>query len=814
MTRPFPRSIAVTVLLCVIAVPPLFAAGLELSPLEIGPTAYPNDKPAIATLGANSLVAWRLSGDGSLLGGDKIMVMLTDAGGRPLWPAAREVVTTGFVWSEPLLVARANDYLLAWDELSTGVNLATFSPEGELTSHRILTVGSALKMMRWSAGHLLIVDHNTIWVIDENGVAVDSHTRPDATPVDAIVAGDEVLLLASSGNPVLYRYRRGQWAARSTTALTIEWNGSRLLTRGDDVLLVTTRLAPAELRVGVVEGTAAREVASLPLVGMVNPRIHVLLRTGDGAIAIVRGESTASSRNTLFTAVRIEASGDIKAPAVNLVETPADQFFYGPSFAWGAQRLLAATRTADYPVTAWSFDPSSFELGDRNVVALTPARETTPFLLARGSEFFATWTAASAGAQQIRVAKIAGGTIAERRTVAAVPSAYHVVAGEGPTETVIFWGGPFRASFMRVTHDGAPLDPQPRTIGAEGSATAVSALWTGNHYLMTWIADGRLWVTTLTSGGVVSEPLEIRTDQHVPPDWRRAVFGAAAVMTHDGPLIVFSVAAGHRAMMPPSFWTEERVFALRLDHAGNARDAAPLQVSADGSTPAVASSGFDALVTWTSKDVVRAAYLTLSQGGITSGSAHEVFSWFNAPVPAVAWNGREYEVAVRYGGSRDSAFVAFQRYAPGEPLRFVRTGPAESSIIQIAAGVSRTLVGLSEVRHGSARAVVYDRGEFAPMPALPSAPVSVAVVPVSNGRVEVSWTAPLNEPVEGFVVEALSYGSAWRAVAIEGGNATSTVIRDSYPQPAVYRVRSFNARGLSDATGTMTPARRRAARAR
>lgn len=331
---------------------------------------------------------------------------------------------------------------------------------------------------------------------------------------------------------------------------------------------------------------------------------------------------------------------------------------------------------------------------------------------------------------------------------------------------------------------------EPFTIG---SGWDVSVLWDGAQYLVLF-ADGSLRMATVSPSGAVGE---IRTVVAEDTIEQGGVFEGnfysepRLVLLQNRPVAFF---VREHGTCSDGCAVDFAVMGLRLD----SNDAQPFVVLAPAAPALGAAAG--STHAFVAADLPQGVGgVLLSADGLEQGGVSFVLDP-NGMQPSVAFDGTDYLAAwISMPGEK---LAAARVSSTGAVTRTVmRSDRGETSAIpSVAANASlRPLVGFTQLHSAydsMMRATLLFASELDDEAgSLPAAPTDVCASPNADGTTTVSWAPPRD--VLGISVELELPDGAFRQIAVAPAEATSARVAAPGLEGNAFRVRAWNARGLS-----------------
>jgi hypothetical protein len=789
----------------------LFAAGRDLGPRTIVPTAYDAYLPRSAANDERFLTVWREQ-MGML--GTHIKGAFSDASGRRISPASLTLIQN--VEADWLEVAGTGDSFAIFWRRAGVTRMADVDREGRVTNVRALGLpfhGNA--RIVWNGTHFLgafdvaFGQQTKVIVFERDGDIVRSEDIDADGQQFAIVPRANGFIVISSGI-VLTVHR---FTASGTTHERVEGTFppgfmSRPLEvvaapASNGVLAVwsygtygpgTSDLHSALIRddgtIGDVQVVARRE-------GIMTP--HALLRTGDGFVVAFTEQGDFYSTSKLMT-LRLDANG---TAAGNVVEGP--QLNGAPGAAANGNVILVAANTGlqfTPRVLATVIDGNG-NLSNAEMLSLSLTRQHQPALGSGNGRILGMWSEHEGDAAYLRAALLSpDGTPTPRGTAALSFLASRDLAWSGSDYLAVHRsGGKLMAT--RIDANGAAIDEQPIVLASQDTyawwESVAAVAWVGSRWMVIWPSNDadQLLVSFVSPNGVATAPRAI--DLHRPqlPDGQyRRFFDVAVAFDGSRSLVAWNEDLYEICYFPICGNLGSFAYATLLDANAEAL-ATPIEVPRDD-RPSIAASGRAFLIVSGTKAtviandalrIVRSAELP----GIDGSSD-------------VTYDGRDFLVATRYRVAQWYLRVhRLSAQLEGSVSGIATLAPDRVTAPSIVALDSRNV--LVAIQEGDAatggRATVYREDELQTLPAAPGTPINVCLTRSENGYVT-TWDAPPNSIVEQYYVEELApEGYVWRAAPVGPDvRQVTTVYRN-------VRITARNAGGESAPTQPI-PARRRA----
>lgn len=781
---------------------PLFAAGRDLAPRAIAPTAYQAWIKDVAYADDRYLAVWveeMLSIGGTIRGS------LLDGTGRRITEGSFPIATTrnGFRWME--LVAMGDSFALFSSENDGVTSMIRVDREGKVISRAPVDIPDSYPPeIAWNGTRFLVASGSSARFVDGDGrsqgapielpaftVLVASRSDGFLVMTQEPLSGElSVILVDESGQAMPTVLDRAAGPGRMASgpylpvvAILSDGRAIVVWAYGNPVFFGN------ELRSVVISADGAvsdKRVALTAMDGISYP-IH-LVPAGAGGMLIL---GNYSGLTTVITSPDGEVVSTPRTPVPAAAAAVADN---------GSSAVVIGWQPSPYKQRANAHRVGSDgTIGDAQLLALMPARQTQPSLTWGGDRLLAAWTDVEGDAAYVRSAAVtAEGEPASHHTVAPAFFAAQDLAWNGAAYLAVHYdNGRLRATRLDANGQpsGAPVILDEVTDGAHWSEERpVLVVWAGTQWMVVWRNAETLRVSLVPPSG---DPTPAR-DLDLA-GWARPIPPALA-LAFDGEYALLSAAA---LITDPAIGTNRgATTATLLSRDGEVvGQAVELPAIAGAARASIATSGDEFVVVARSTAVVvrrSGTFLHVGEVRPLRGDGD------------ITWDGREYVTAHRRAAWQWT--LEIQRFDRalnpiGEP-RFVPTLPSDvPDRPSVAARAPHAaLVAIQEGDGNGTRAVVYREDEFGPLPPLPPVPVNVRISNAGDGFLEITWEAPSHGPVEAYAVELLMPdGSLFRRQFVSPETRNFKTYVPSPPGPASIRVRASNANGLSE-----IPVRRRA----
>lgn len=793
----------------------LFAAGRDLGPRAIAPTAYMTQLPSVAANANGRFLTVWVESMGVL--GTHIKGAFSDASGRRISATAFTVVPN--VQTQWLRVAASgNSFAVFWFDNGTA-RMATLDAEGRATNVRALPIPvNSWTEVAGNGSHFLMVTKvaafqtQAIFLDHDGSIVRREDVDPFATEFRVLPQGNTFVVVLSNPRLSIYRITAtdGITTAHQVEGTVPPGTMSRPLdvvaARTENGTLVVWSYGVFGPSTSDLHSVLMRDDGSLTNVHIVTRQLgiltpHALMRDGSGALLAFTHQTDAHAVATIRT-MRLDANG-----AMTGSETDGPDIRTQPGAATNGNVILLAGSSGV------QFIPrvSAVVIGtdgtprDPEMLSLAFARQHQPILGSGNNRFLAMWSEHEGDAAYLRSTLLdRDGTPSQRPTAAASFLATRDLAFNGSEYLAVHRSGD-KLLVTRIDANGAAIDAQPIVLEAPHSSTIwwekpIAVAWTGAHWMVLWPNEHQIMVSFVSSNGVATTPRALGIEQQRPPlpdgQYRRMTDVAVA---YDGAraLLVWNEQQYEICYFPICGDLGTFTFATHLSADGAVLET-PIELpSAD--RPSVATSGREfVVVSGTKATVVRNNRLAI----ITTGTLPGIHGTSD-----VAFDGRDYLVAVRYqvanwylrvhridaelrGTVEGIQTLAPDRFDPPS----IAALPSREVLIAIQEGTPET----------GARATVYREDELHALPAPPKPPANVRIT--REGLLYVyTWDAP-DDPVEQYFIEEVTpEGIVWRA-----GPAGPDVRQVKSPYRDV-RIRARNAGGESaPAPEEPIPSRRRA----
>lgn len=784
------------------------AAGIEIAPRAIRPTSFHDGGAQIAVAGDRVMVVWQE--EMGEVTGFALERALLDGEGRAISSRAALLTEMDVAPRWWQLIGAGDRFLLLFQPMYPGSArplLRELALDGSLIRTRVLDLPPAYRAVaQWNDGQILVALETTYgdplrrsraetFLLDDHGDVVRIGVGADVTPLRVVAAGDGFLVV-SLANGLTARLIAGDGS--TVWSVLVDRPGEDLLSpRGpvaaewrDDSAIVVWPCAPlrgsfGELRAARIDANGVRGTIHtvVPPQREVPMPLHVTRRFGSPLLVYLDGGRVRSMH---LDASGAAASAGSEGPPSRTLAAAVD----------AATIIVAGDLEGSWePRTGSVTVAPDGQFGDLQALTLIPVAQTRPVLTHAGNHVLAAWTESEGDASFVRSALLdRNGVPSEAITVA--PG--YLTATELPcNETAclaVIWQ-PDRLLATRVDLTGAPIDAVPIALSATRVFSHLQGphvAWTGHAWVVIWndFIDGPS-VVFVSPAGVATEraPLEV-------PRLADVSFRVRGLASN-----------GTRTLLVWGEWVDDHsiVRAMFLPTGGEPGTAFELPLDPDVERYVVGASGNAFLVA----DPSRMIAVSLEGGAPQILATREIRG-----AGDIAWDGREWVVVGRrFLGQWTLDLQRFDAMLqPVGERRYTTTGRTiwheQPSVVARSGEAAWIAMSEGDPESGLAAMLVREN-ELDALPELPPPPSNVRFVLVGEGWWKLSWDPPPYGTVEMYVVERIEDGVTHIVAWVDGDQ--HELLLTGLNGDSGLRVRSGNARGVSEPVRVEPPARRRAA---
>jgi hypothetical protein len=391
-----------------------------------------------------------------------------------------------------------------------------------------------------------------------------------------------------------------------------------------------------------------------------------------------------------------------------------------------------------------------------------------------------------------------------------------IAVGAGGGQTLLVWreGAALLGAGINPdgTTAGGPFVIDWQTSPATWQLDLPAISWTGDRFLVVWVAGGRITGAYATIAGLASTPFEIAAPPPAGPQSSFSISSLAVASSDAGSVIAVGISEYFFCVGIPCP-VDSHVGYASLDHNGQSGSQI-VNLLARGRTPDVASDGRDFVMSWSNQSTVQT--VQISGGSKLPGDARSIFTAYAPGAPAIAWNGSEYVAAWAYGLFPNRLFAAARLGRSGDlaaPIVASGSSGGGGDLVTIAALPGDALIGWVAAVGVNGWSVVAPVGEylrnFVPLPPPPPRPAGVSYSTLPKRELLLQW-----QPVQGadgYLIEIFAPGELPREQLV-AGNRQSVVLQLGIGDELV-RIRTLGPGGSSEAAAIRVGApRQRAAR--
>jgi hypothetical protein len=797
---------------------PLRSAAIELEPSVLGPDASGAMRTTTAFASDRFLTVW--------VSGNNIVGAFSDQRGRRTSIQPLLLVRNMSAMTLQLL-GIGDSFAMFWRTSGGTLFFSRIDHDGRVLVEKRLELDSRIEIeASWNGERFLVISsRNDAYFLDRDGNVVTGPFalgRVIGAPVTALADGS--FLFMQWGFQDLRATRVSALGVIGET-LTLERAVGTSTLGYYPILAVATALPDG----GALVAFAGSKLDEPPLLktlvissnGVVSmPRSLPIDRyTGIGSIYVSR---QGDEYRVYFRATRERQNGaelwelagvpvDREGAATGAPAVVATGFAFATVFSYASSPhvTLAVTSARNPPrAQAASYALSFPSRTAPEILSLAPSTQSDVVIGANQRGFVAAWNDFVGDGTTVHTAAI-NPAVGRTSPISSLPGnlATRTLAS-GPSDHLVIRTTATDLIATRVGAAGEPLGDAVLTAAVR--APTAQAAWTGAGYVVAWSEQGQL-----TTGYVTTQPAVIRHEIALQPARKDEYRMATNVdVAFDGRtvLLMWTDTQGVAQHFPCGGCGPEqsKIMARRLSPSGAPLDDTIFElatVRAVTSARLWAGNGEFVVQLVDRQSIMQ---VRVDERGLSIGTPGLFDSFYS--VSDLMWDGSEYVVALsslgRYIGL---ARVGRDAFSLG-PVRYTESLPAVFAGARVAARAGEVAIATPVAAVAQPlRAHLFTSGEFRPLPSPPASPRLTDVRFGSEGRAALSW-APAAGSVDGYAIEVL-IGERYAIVATTGSDVTSALL--SWPVTSQFRVRAFNAGGLSPLqTGPVTPRRRSVARPR
>jgi|GEM_PF-5439358 len=804
----------------------LAAAGHEIGDHSTGPTAYGLSNASVAISGSKFLSVWRVDTFG---GGAHVYGALSSGNGIGGAIGSFPVLTGADARSVRLLTASNDtDNVLFWSDPAGAVHMTNLDPSTHKATSTVDPgiTGSGIPAVAWNGSRFAVVLPRTLaggasvlsgYILRRDGsiehgpITVWGDTSPSIR-LASFPDGDFALTLWSRTLGIKVARFGADGTARDLSGISVAGPGAGYNINAADIEGVAGNVVVVwaavnnganELKSALI--TPAGSVQNIRTLPDAPATVYGIDLTpaGTGLVAAMN-VVTGLPTDPAVVALRLDASGAARDSSPQVLGTNANGRTSLSAVAATSSTIYATAlevlKAGSHVVGLWA---SSGSVG-REIVSNSEVRQTGTVIATDGSGFLALWLSRTADSSALMAQRLGrdGQSLGNPLTVATTDGTFgNFAVGSNGSSFLVVWVNGQQLFGRRVNPGGAAFLDAANVI-RNGTVDFPAVASNGSDYLVVWNEQTRIYGALVTSGGAITSA------QKLTPDvddilWWHIHNHPAAAWNGSKYLLAWTEQRFAPCISPPCA-EEDDVKALRVGGNGLPLDGASTFVITKASHPSVASNGSSFLVAASVQEGTDAAFVRENNGSLQADASFNLFRWF-APVPvAVTYDGQQYAASWRYSGGTH-AWVATGRIAADGAItsrRGAETGLMEGDTgIANAATTSGLVIATADFRSagGVSRAIAARLDELSDLPAAPQPPSSVQVRDAGNGSYVISWSEVSG--TSGVIVEARTRDIFYIAATVPAG--TNSITLNYAPPP--FRVRSWNAGGLSAPSAEVTP---------
>ena len=693
----------------VLVAPNALAAGRDLAPRPLGPSAYAQQTPLVAYAGGRYLTVWLESLDRA---GWRYLGAFSDAAGTRLSPSAFVVVPYGIAGPAQLL--GTGDSFALFFPLDDGVQMMDIDLAGRVTATRVIPVENFRydPAVAWNGTHFVVTEKTQAVFFDRAGTIARKVPLPCRPMRHDLVAVRTDVIVASA----------------------CEGGGLRADFLASDGSILTTMLDPSFNEIGI-RVAAAPAAGDATLIAWGSSQPEQSLKT-----ATVSATGVVSSPKTV-------AHGGGQAFEPLIITTTPDGFLL-PYMIFGALRV--ATLSGDgAPVAIYEEPPTSFgwparaasdgthvviadiqyesqisrgrvrtrlvdtdaQVATTGILSIVPARQLAPAIGVGSGSLVAAWTEKQGTTSAVKAARIApDGT----------PLANAVIDPDGVLASDdLAWNGAEYLTVIlrndlllaqRIDAFGERAGTPKRLSSFPGNVTPhVAVVWSGDRWDVVWTDSVIAYHAEVASDGTVSsvEPVKLEGTLADNQYERAGIYDVA--LAYDGERVLLAWIEGQYYPCPfeciqnrPAFLTTIDRFAFQVGAPHRISD--PWEISESVS---LATNGRE-VVALTTRYHEKA--VTTSLDTTLQRIASRTFDGAGD----VTWDGSAFVLALR---ERQQLTVrrldANLRDAARPRVAHIAPADVDDSLPSIAVAISgNAIIGIQECDASGGRAVGYVEQEL------------------------------------------------------------------------------------------------------
>lgn len=698
-------SVALSV---VLLAPAAFAAGHDLGPRPLGPSAYAQQTPLVAYAGGKYLTVWLENLERA---GWRYLGALSDRNGGRLSPSAFVVVPQGLAGPGTLL--GTGDSFALFFPLDEGVQMFDIDLAGQVTGSRIIPIENARydPAVAWNGTHFVAIENTRAVFFDRTGAIARKVTLPCRPRRHELVTVRTDVIVAS----------------------TCDDGGLRADFLTNDGSILTTTLDPSFTGPGVrVAAAAAANNATLIVWGdeedeqllkaavvSVSGRVSPPRTVAHGGtvpyvpLALAAGSNESLLPYMTHGALHVAILDDRGGP-IALNESMAGSFGFPGAAATDGRDILVADIHYESQLSRGGVRTrlvgAGGEMTRTGVLSIVPARQLAPAIAAGSGSLVAAWTEKQGTTSIVRAARIAPDGTPLGSSVIDLSA---VLASDD-----LAWNG---AEYLTVIHRNDQLRAQRinafgQRVGggtllhtaAGGRVTPrVAVVWAGDHWEVVGTDTAAVFRAVVAPDGKRTSWQQLKLEGILPEGHSRTgIYDVAAA--YDGERVLVAWVEGQSYPCNVLCPENRPAFVAAIDRAGLQAgpprrisdayaNAQSLSLATNGDEVVAIASSYQALVTSFDAALEPAASRTFDGSG------------------DVTWDGSAFVLALR---ERDRLTVRRldARLRDGARARVAAIAPTDSedTAPSIAVAISGNgIVALQECDANSGgRAVAYVEQEL------------------------------------------------------------------------------------------------------
>jgi hypothetical protein len=800
-------------------------AGRPISDPALGPSAYPQSLSTIASNGSGFLAVWRTESFG---GGLHIDGVLLDCDGHRISPAAFRLVS--FTDARSIQLMPFDDhYVMAWTDTVPALHLVEVSATGKVI-RTIITRGIPLygfQRIAWNGEHFLQaeapppVDQNgriIVTTFDRNGNMLSSEVALDKMIISSAgvtVAAKDFVLVTTSTEGVAVRKISSEGhvvskiivdAQQHVTVPALTSNGSDVVVAWQNSGLgvtfsIQTALVTSDGHVIVHSPLGVAENTSL------YPQI--LVRSDAKFGLVLNSFDTPTQKRSAPTVVELDREGLPLGSPVPIIASGESRVATAAATCSGTMYVLSTDSTYSGAILGMSFSIPQNQPVSSELITVAPTRQSNPVIASDGVNSLAIWIDQTAERESLRgrVVSRDGSPITDEVELTRIQGFLGPPAiAYGNGEYLIVWQNGNQLLARRVTSNAVLLEDAPFVVAGGVTFGEPVIAWNGSQFLVAWV-KGKIFGALVSPQANVSFIGQLSNDPAPPPNW--SFSDGSPSLAWDAEQFVLAWTFSRApvcvyALLGCTYLSDIR--AIRLDRFAHAVDAQSTLVSEDGQRASLTSNGRNMLAAIDDESGTHAALIDARKSSLSVGSPIAVFDAWTSPRSNVVWDGSMYEVIWRTAmpdGWHLGMVPISEDGFRGQPMG---TMTDRSETTTPPAASSSGLIVIPEIQNAdvnaaSARTVAHRASEMTALPRPPAPPLAVDAVHSSPYVVVVAWKGQ-SDGEEGFVIEQKTWPGSYYVYSTVPANTEQATV--ALGGPGVFRIRAWNAGGMSAPSAEMT----------